>query len=50
MRVLLNGEQTELEAGATVEAVLATLELPIAGSRSPSTRRSSRAGNGPHMS
>ena len=31
MKVLLNGEPTELEAGATVEAVLASLELPHRG-------------------
>ena len=28
MRVLVNGEPTELESGATVQAALATLELP----------------------
>jgi sulfur carrier protein len=32
MNVLVNGEPTELEAGATVQAALATLELP-AGER-----------------
>jgi sulfur carrier protein len=31
MKVLLNGEPTELESGATVETVLATLELPHRG-------------------
>ena len=31
MKVLVNGEQTELAAGATVEAVLASLELPDRG-------------------
>jgi sulfur carrier protein len=31
MRVVVNGEPTELEPGATVEAVLATLELPDRG-------------------
>ena len=31
MKVLVNGEPTELEAGATVEAVLASLELPDRG-------------------
>jgi sulfur carrier protein len=31
MRVLVNGEPTELESGATVEAVLASLELPDRG-------------------
>jgi sulfur carrier protein len=28
MKVLVNGEPRELEAGATVQAALATLELP----------------------
>ena len=32
MNVLVNGEPTELEAGATVQAALAALELP-AGER-----------------
>jgi sulfur carrier protein len=31
MRVLVNGEPTELERGATVESVLAGLELPHRG-------------------
>jgi sulfur carrier protein len=31
VKVLVNGEQTELAAGATVEAVLASLELPDRG-------------------
>ena len=31
MKVLVNGEPTELEPGATVEAVLASLELPDRG-------------------
>ena len=31
MRVLVNGEPTELESGATVQAVLAWLELPDRG-------------------
>ena len=31
MNVLVNGEPRELEAGATVEAVLASLELPDRG-------------------
>ena len=31
MNVVVNGEPTELEAGATVEAVLASLELPDRG-------------------
>ena len=31
MKVLVNGEPTELETGATVEAVLASLELPDRG-------------------
>ena len=31
MNVLINGEPTELESGATVEAVLASLELPDRG-------------------
>jgi sulfur carrier protein len=31
MNVLVNGEPTELEAGATVEAVLASLQLPDRG-------------------
>ena len=31
MNVLVNGEPTELETGATVEAVLASLELPDRG-------------------
>ena len=31
MRVLLNGEETELSAGATVQAALDALELPGAG-------------------
>ena len=31
MKVLLNGEPTELAAGATVEAALASLELPDRG-------------------
>jgi sulfur carrier protein len=31
MNVLVNGEPTELASGATVEAVLATLELPDRG-------------------
>ena len=31
MKVLVNGEPTELERGATVEAVLASLELPDRG-------------------
>ena len=31
MKVLVNGEPTELESGATVEAVLASLELPDRG-------------------
>jgi sulfur carrier protein len=31
MKVLLNGEPTELESGATVEAALASLELPHRG-------------------
>ena len=31
MNVVVNGEPTELESGATVEAVLASLELPDRG-------------------
>ena len=31
MKVVLNGEPTELESGATVETVLAALELPDRG-------------------
>ena len=31
MNVLINGERTELESGATVEAALAALELPAQG-------------------
>ena len=31
MKVLVNGEPTELEAGATVESVLASLEVPDRG-------------------
>ena len=31
MRVVLNGEATELRDGATVESALASLELPGAG-------------------
>jgi len=31
MKVVLNGESTELRDGATVEAALASLELPGAG-------------------
>jgi sulfur carrier protein len=31
MKVVVNGEPTELESGATVEAVLASLELPDRG-------------------
>jgi sulfur carrier protein len=31
VRVLLNGEETELSAGATVQAALDALELPGAG-------------------
>ena len=31
MNVIINGEPTELESGATVEAVLASLELPARG-------------------
>ena len=31
MRVLLNGEETELSPGATVQAALDALELPGAG-------------------
>ena len=31
MNVLVNGEPTELESGATVAAVLASLELPDRG-------------------
>ena len=31
MRVLVNGEATELADGATVEAAIETLELPAAG-------------------
>ena len=31
MKVLVNGEATELDAGATVESVLASLELPDRG-------------------
>jgi len=31
MNVLINGEQTELRAGATVEAAVALLELPAQG-------------------
>ena len=31
MNVLINGEPTELASGATVEAVLAALELPDRG-------------------
>ena len=31
MKVLLNGEETELETGATVESALASLELPHRG-------------------
>ena len=31
MKVLLNGEPTELESGATVETVLEALELPHRG-------------------
>jgi len=31
VKVLVNGEPTELETGATVEAVLASLELPDRG-------------------
>jgi sulfur carrier protein len=31
MRVVVNGEPTELQSGATVEAVLAALELPDRG-------------------
>ena len=31
MRVLVNGEPTELAAGATVQSILATLDLPDRG-------------------
>lgn len=31
MNVIVNGEPTELDSGATVEAVLAALELPDRG-------------------
>jgi sulfur carrier protein len=31
MKVLVNGEPTELETGATVQSALATLELPQRG-------------------
>ena len=31
MKVVVNGEPTELQSGATVEAVLASLELPDRG-------------------
>lgn len=31
MRIVLNGETTELEAGATVQTALASLDLPAAG-------------------
>jgi sulfur carrier protein len=31
VKVLVNGEPTELDAGATVESVLASLELPQRG-------------------
>ena len=31
MRVLLNGAETELSAGATIETALAALDLPDAG-------------------
>jgi sulfur carrier protein ThiS len=31
VNVIVNGEPTELERGATVEAVLASLELPDRG-------------------
>ena len=31
MNVLVNGKSTELESGATVEAVLASLDLPDRG-------------------
>jgi sulfur carrier protein len=31
MRVLLNGSETELDDGATVEAALESLDLPAAG-------------------
>jgi sulfur carrier protein len=31
MNVIVNGEPTELDSGATVEAVLASLELPDRG-------------------
>jgi sulfur carrier protein len=31
MRVLLNGEATELATGATVQTALASLDLPAAG-------------------
>jgi sulfur carrier protein len=31
MNVIVNGEPTELESGATVQAVLAALELPDRG-------------------
>jgi sulfur carrier protein len=31
MNVLVNGKPTELESGATVESVLAALELPARG-------------------
>ena len=31
MKVLVNGEPTEIESGATVQSALATLELPERG-------------------
>ena len=31
MKILLNGEATEFETGATVQTALETLELPAAG-------------------
>jgi sulfur carrier protein len=31
MKVLVNGEPTELEAGATVQSVLSTLDVPDRG-------------------
>ena len=52
MKVLVNGEPTELDDGATVAAALGALELPAqaAASRSRSTPRSSRAASGARTS
>ena len=46
MKVLLNGEPTELAPGATVESALERLELPHRGVAAWSTPRSSRAASG----